>query len=103
MTDNKKLIDDAPEHIRNMSSIDVDLKMREIITPINRVFVELTEILQHFKISIDWVGDECVCYPFQNNDSDDLEDYSCLRSVRDKNPRIAIAKAVIWKCEVLNG
>lgn len=108
MTEIKKLIDDAPEHIRNMSKSETSAEMKEIIKDAvgaelsMRMFTSI-DICHYFKISIDWVGNECVCYPFQNVHGDVLGEDWTLRSVRDKNPRIAIAKAVIWQQEVLNG
>lgn len=99
----KKLIESAPEHILNMDDYESELKAAEISGLDWRFYYSALEIkwLTRFKIAIDWVGDECVCYPFQNVHTPTLGEQATLLSISDRNPRTAIAKAVIWQQEVL--
>jgi len=102
----KKLIESAPEHILNMGQADISIKIKKAIENVvgvglgHRFFTSM-DFCQEFKIAIDWVGDECVCYPFQNVHTPTLGEQATLLSISDRNPRIAIAKAVIWQQEVL--
>lgn len=98
----KKLIESAPEHILNMCQAQMESKMKSFINEICiGDIVEALDIVHKFKIAIDWVGDECTCYPFQNVHTPTLGEQATLLSISDRNPRIAIAKAVIWQQEVL--
>jgi len=102
----KKLITE-PEHIKNMSFMDIHNKLlllgivKEDRKPALRHLIKYgalnNDLLGIYKISIDWVGDVCVCYPFQN--SDEVNEQKALLSISDENMSIAIAKAVIWKVE----
>lgn len=98
----KKLIESAPEHILNMSREQIESKMKSFIVECcHEGIVEALDVIHKLKIAIDWVGDECVCYPFQNVHTPTLGEQATLLSISDRNPRIAIAKAVIWQQEVL--
>jgi len=102
----KKLIESAPEHILNMDRGSCLLEAGNLagIIRLDRLSdpsIHFLQILEKFKIAIDWVGDECVCYPFQNVHTPTLGEQATLLSISDRNPRIAIAKAVIWQQEVL--
>ena len=98
----KKLIESAPGHILNMSHQTVGDNMVLIFEKFETKNIsDSISMCKEFKISIDWVGDECVCYPFQNVHTPTLGEQATLLSISDRNPRIAIAKAVIWQQEVL--
>lgn len=93
----KKLIESAPEHILNMTPSEaldgLELMYSDVVASIS--------LLQKHKIAIDWAGELCVCYPFQNVHTPTLGEQATLLSISDRNPRIAIVKAVIWQQEVL--